>query len=467
MKQFIRNKDLSKIGYTDHVERSISLNLCAKLGKFQTKDELLAMLTHIKENPREYLQDEVWAPLALKMVPEAGEKPFRVFELDDAPKPFAIYGKKNIETSAVRQMEMAMRLPVAVQGALMPDAHTGYGLPIGGVLATENAVIPYAVGVDIGCRMALSVFDISERNFHKNAFAFKTALKEFTHFGMEGGLDIKQEHEVLDRVEFRETEFLRRLHGKAIRQLGSSGSGNHFVEFGLLDLCIENTLGLPQGTYVALLSHSGSRGLGANIAQHYTQRAMDTCKLPREIQHLAWLDLATEDGQEYWNGMQLAGDYARACHDQIHHNLAKALGLKSLAKVENHHNFAWQETLPDGKTYVVHRKGATPAHENELGIIPGSMTGAGYLVSGQGRAEALCSASHGAGRALSRKKAKESMTASAMKKMLGEAGITLIGGTTEENPNAYKNIEQVMQAQQELVKIEGKFLPKIVRMNKE
>lgn len=467
MKQTIRNKDLSKIGYTDHVERSLALNLCAKHGKYLGVDEQLALLRRIKENPQDYLGDEAWAPLALKMVPEAGEKPFQVFTLDDVPKPFAVYGKKGIEASALRQMETAMRLPVAVRGALMPDAHTGYGLPIGGVLATENAVIPYAVGVDIGCRMALSLFDITERNFHKNAFAFKTALREFTHFGMEGGLDIRQEHEVLDRPEFRETDFLRRLHGKAIRQLGSSGSGNHFVEFGLLDLYAGNAFQLPEGRYVALLSHSGSRGLGANIAQHYTQRALDTCKLPREIRHLAWLDLNTEDGQEYWRGMHLAGDYAKACHDRIHHNLAKVLGLKPLAKTENHHNFAWQETFADGRQYIVHRKGATPAHENELGIIPGSMTGSGYLVSGKGLAEALYSASHGAGRALSRKKAKESMTASALKKLLGEAGVTLIGGSTEENPTAYKDIEQVMQAQQELVRIEGKFTPKIVRMNKE
>lgn len=115
-----------------------------------------------------------------------------------------------------------------------------------------------------------------------------------------------------------------------------------------------------------------SRGLGVNIAQHYTRIAMDTCKLPKTAQQLAWLDMDSEAGQEYWLSMNLAGDYAKACHDRIHASLVKALGLQTLATVENHHNFAWQETLADGTAAVVHRKGATPAHAGELGIIPGS-----------------------------------------------------------------------------------------------
>jgi tRNA-splicing ligase RtcB len=218
---------------------------------------------------------------------------------------------------------------------------------------------------------------------------------------------------------------------------------------------------------MALLSHSGSRGLGANIAQHYTKIAMDTCKLPREAQNLAWLDMNSEAGQEYWLSMNLAGDYAKACHDRIHTNVLKALGLKSLAKIENHHNFAWKDKLDDGTEVIIHRKGATPAHKGELGIIPGSMTTAAYLVSGNGVGQALFSASHGAGRAMSRKRAKENTTASALKKMLANADVTLIGGSVEENPLAYKDIEQVMDAQKELVSIQGKFMPKIVRMNKE
>jgi len=364
-------------------------------------------------------------------------------------------------------MEIAMSLPISIKGALMPDAHTGYGLPIGGVLAVDNAVIPFGVGVDIGCRMALSIYDLPEKFIQHQSFQLKTALKDFTHFGMDGSLEFAQEHEVLDRDEFRTTELLRKLHGKAVKQLGTSGGGNHFVEFGVIELNGLNTLGLQQGRYVALLSHSGSRGLGANIAQYYTKVAMEVCKLPKHAQHLAWLDLKTSAGQEYWMSMNLAGDYAKACHDRIHINLSKALGIKPIAKVENHHNFAWKEHDLDGNEVVVHRKGATPAHKGELGIIPGDMIHGGYLVCGQGISESLNSASHGAGRAMSRSKAKDTFTMSAFRKMISSAGVTLIGGSVEECPLAYKDIDQVMNAQMNLIDVHGKFEPKIVRMNKE
>ena len=165
--------------------------------------------------------------------------------------------------------------------------------------------------------------------------------------------------------------------------------------------------------------------------------------------------------------MTLAGDYAKACHERIHSNLLKALGLKALHVVENHHNFAWKDTLADGRQVIVHRKGATPAHAGELGIIPGSMTTPAYLVAGRGSVNALYSASHGAGRAMSRQKAKDGMTVSGMKKLLSNAGVTLVGGSVEENPLAYKDIEAVMHAQTALVDIQGKFMPRIVRMNKE
>ena len=136
----------------------------------------------------------------------------------------------------------------------MPDAHAGYGLPIGGVLATDNVVIPYAVGVDIGCRMSLTVFDASADFLKRYTYQMKEALKDFTYFGMDGGLGFEQEHEVLDREEFRLTPLLRDLHGKAVRQLGSSGGGNHFVEFGEIALQENNVLNLPEGNYLALLS---------------------------------------------------------------------------------------------------------------------------------------------------------------------------------------------------------------------
>jgi tRNA-splicing ligase RtcB len=314
--------------------------------------------------------------------------------------------------------------------------------------------------------MALSIVDKTDAFIKRYDYLIKQALRNFTHFGMEGGLEIRQEHEVLDDPLFQQLAFLKPLRSKAVRQLGSSGGGNHFVEFGEIELAENNSLGLPAKKYTALLTHSGSRGLGAAIAKQYTQIAMNTCKLPRHAQQLAWLDMDSEAGQEYWLAMTLAGDYAKACHEKIHGNLLKSLGLKAIHVTENHHNFAWKEVL-NGKEVIVHRKGATPAHKGELGIIPGSMTTPAYLVTGKGLNSAVNSASHGAGRAMSRQKAKDNMTVSAMKKLLSNAGVTLLGGSVEENPLAYKDIESVIKAQSELVNIEGKFMPKIVKMNKD
>lgn len=463
----LKTKELSKIGYTNDQTRSLVINIISKHFKHTAKADIITLLSNIKDNPEAYLHDEVLGRIAGTFADQEAACNFQSFELLEQTGQLKIYGGKEIEHAAKKQMELAMSLPVTIQGALMPDAHMGYGLPIGGVLATRNAVIPHAVGVDIGCRMALSILDEGEHYVKRYAHQVKTALKEFTHFGMEGGLAFAQAHAVLDSPVFQSTELLRRLQSKAARQLGSSGSGNHFVEMGVIELYEDNALQLRPGKYTALLSHSGSRGLGASVAQYYTRIAMDTCKLPRTAQQLAWLDMDSEAGQEYWLSMNLAGDYAKACHDRIHANLVKALGLQRLATVENHHNFAWKETLADGTEAIVHRKGATPAHEGEMGIIPGSMSTAAYLVSGKGVDSALYSASHGAGRAMSRQRARESMTVSALKKILSQADVTLIGGSIEENPLAYKDIEKVITAQTALVETQGRFMPCIVRMNKD
>ncbi|WP_207420541.1 RtcB family protein [Desertivirga brevis] len=462
----LRTKDLSKIGYTNDKARSLAINIFNKHFKYHTKSEQLETLSSLRERPEDFLEDDVLGKLAEVLTGKTKEIQFKVHSLMEEPAPLKMYGGKEIEAIAKRQIELASLLPVSVAAALMPDAHMGYGLPIGGVLATKNAVIPYAVGMDIGCRMSLSIINASDTYLKRYSFQIKEAIKKCTHFGMEGGLDFRQEHEVLDDPLFRAMPLLKQLHGKAVRQLGSSGSGNHFVEFGEIELFDNNTLGLVAGKYSAILSHSGSRGLGANIAKHYTNIAMNTCKLPRQAQQLAWLDMDSEAGQEYWNCMNLAGDYAKACHDQIHSNLVKELGLEVLFKVENHHNFAWKDQW-NNNDVIIHRKGATPAHKGELGIIPGSMTAPAYLVRGLGSGSSIFSASHGAGRAMSRQSAKDNMTVSAMKKVLSAAGVSLIGGSVEENPTAYKDIEKVMTAQKELVDIEGKFKPMIVRMNKE
>ena len=388
-----------------------------------------------------------------------------VFGLKESPAEFAIYGKELIEEGAIKQMKTAMSLPISEAGALMPDAHAGYGLPIGGVLATEsNTIIPYAVGVDIACRMCLSVFDIPETYFQKQPHLLKNALQENTFFGVSSETDYVMDDSIMDLPDWSATKTLRGLKDKAYRQLGTSGTGNHFVEWGLVEV-FENDelLGLESRTYLASLSHSGSRGMGASVATHYSKIASQKSKLPKSAAHLAWLDLATEEGQEYWISMNLAGEYAAANHHEIHAKMAKEIGEKPLKMIENHHNFAWKETH-FGKEMMVHRKGATPAGKNDLGIIPASMTAKGYIIRGKGNENALQSASHGAGRAMSRAEALQSITRSSVRKILAANGVQLIGGDLDEAPMAYKNIETVMQSQTDLVSVLASFTPKIVRM---
>ena len=344
--------------------------------------------------------------------------------------------------------------------------HSGYGLPIGGVLATDNAVIPYGVGVDIGCRMSLSVFDVPASFLKGKDHQLQAILKDHTKFGMTETHKIKADHEVFYRSEFNDIPVVKQLLDKAYKQLGTSGGGNHFVEFGIVKL--DNPLPewkLEPKEYLAVLSHSGSRGFGANIAKHYTYLATKQCPLPKNVQHLAWLDLNTHDGQEYWLAMNLAGDYAKACHEDIHRRIAKALGKRIVVTIENHHNFAWKEMV-DGKECIVHRKGATPAGKGQLGIIPGSMTAPGFIVMGKGNGESINSASHGAGRLFSRAKCKASFTQSQINKILTEHEVKLIGGNIDEAPMAYKDINKVMNLQTELVEVLGTFTPKIVRMDR-
>jgi tRNA-splicing ligase RtcB (3'-phosphate/5'-hydroxy nucleic acid ligase) len=467
-KQKLNIKDLSAINFPSDVARSLALNILNRHFKHTSNEEKLKLIANVLEQPESYIDHGTLGLLAQKLILKViNNESFKVHQLKDEPKHFDVFGGKHIEVNAIKQMELVMRLPVSEKGALMPDAHQGYGLPIGGVLATKNAIIPYGVGMDIGCRMALSILNLPGSYVEYHAYALKKALHDETHFGNDGGLESTQEHEILDHPHFQLTDLLKRLHGKAVRQLGSSGSGNHFVEFGVIVLEENNMLQIPPGSYTALLSHSGSRSLGANIAQHYTNIAMNKCKLPKEAKHLAWLDVDSEEGNEYWLSMNLAGEYAKACHDRIHENLCKALGLSILRKIDNHHNFAWREKLGDGNEYVIHRKGATPAGKGVLGIIPGSMTAPGYIVSGLGNESALNSAAHGAGRKMSRQKAKNSITASGLKKLIQSEKITLIGGGPEEAPSAYKDIELIMRSQTTLVNIEGKFHPRIVRMAKD
>lgn len=383
-------------------------------------------------------------------------------------RPYPVWGEQYIDPASLDQMDRAVSLPVAVAGALMPDAQVGYGLPIGGVLATRGVVIPYAVGVDIACRMRLTIFPDKPQVLRARADRLKKVLLEETLFGTGGEWksNARAAHPVLDEKTWMETKLLRTLLDKASRQLGTSGSGNHFVEWGEFDLAQDDAAtGLKAGAYLALLSHSGSRGVGYQIADYYSRLAMELrADLDKELRHLAWLDLKSNAGQEYWLSMELAGRFAAANHEIIHQRVAKAAGLKPLFSVENHHNFAWKEKH-HGEDVIVHRKGATPAAKGVLGIIPGSMGDPGFLVRGKGHRGSLNSAAHGAGRVMSRRAAFNSLTKKVRNEYLLAAGVTLLGGDLDESPQAYKRIEEIMAAQEDLIEVVGRFMPRIVRMD--
>ena len=459
----LKGKDLIKLGFPKNNSINIALGLLNRYRKKEKKERILLEAKEVLKHPKDFENDPIWGKVVEGLI-----KPVEVKfqQLMQTRAPFSIFGENEIDEKAKFQLYDALKLPVAVAGALMPDAHAGYGLPIGGVLATENAVIPYGVGVDIGCRMCLTIHPMKSNYIKGHQIKLENILANHTKFGMRETHDIKHDHEIFSRSEFNEIQILKNLKGKAYRQLGTSGGGNHFVEFGVVTITDkDNEFGIKPNQYVGVLSHSGSRGLGATIARHYTEIAKRQCPLPKNVQHLAWLDLDTHDGQEYWLAMNLAGDYAKACHDDIHARIAKLMSSQPIAKIENHHNFAWKEQV-NGVERIVHRKGATPASKGTLGIIPGSMTAPGYIVRGLGNQESLNSASHGAGRRYSRRASKEKFTKNDMKHMLSINKVSLIGGGVDEAPMDYKYIRRVMANQQELVEVLGTFSPKIVRMDR-
>ncbi len=429
------------------------------------KSKIKQALRNVAGNPRAHAHHAQFGELAAALLAET--YPTRTLSNmphNALPEEVPLYQwGTGLDVQAVHQMQTACRLPSAVRGALMPDAHVGYGLPIGGVLATRGAVIPYAVGVDIACRMKLTVLDLPHTDVFQRTDRLKRALHAETRFGVGAAWKQPRQHPVMDR-DWSVSPVTQAHKDKAWKQLGTSGSGNHFVEFGILTIRDE-VVGLDPGDYLALLSHSGSRGTGASVCQHYAQVAEQRVggTLDRASRHLAWLDLDSEAGQEYWAAMNLMGAYAAANHACIHRHVAGNLGARVLLDLENHHNFAWKEQH-DGEELIVHRKGATPAAEGELGIIPGSMTAPGYIVRGRGHRDALRSAAHGAGRCMSRKKAKQIFKWPQVKEQLEQARVTLLSAGLDEAPMAYKDIEEVMAAQADLVDVVARFQPHLVKM---
>ncbi len=455
----MKARELRNLGIPKGEPTRLALEAANGLKNTTPNKKLRETVKAIVGDPRSYVDDPVWGKLANSLLKQVRAR--AAFEYRAEPAPYRKWGS-NIEPESIRQMENACKLPVSLAGALMPDAHVGYGLPIGGVLATENTVIPYAVGMDIACRMKMTVLDLPVTAIRGQEGRLRNAIESSTSFGLGGGFKKRKDHPVMEE-DWSFSRITSQCRDKAWHQLGSSGSGNHFVEFGTLTLARDD-LGLKSGIYCALLSHSGSRGTGGQVATYYSKLAMRLHpELPRELMHLAWLDLDGDAGQEYWHAMQLMGKYAAANHYLIHRDIARFLGVRVLLDIENHHNFAWEENH-FGRDVIIHRKGATPAEKGAIGIIPGSMATPGYVIRGRGIPESMNSAAHGAGRRMSRKMAKSSYTWNDGKKFLAEHDVILISAGLDEVPMGYKDIDAVMAAQAELVDIVARFDPKLVKM---
>ncbi len=411
--------------------------------------------------PQAFLADPVWSELAREVIADSERKPHE-------PIGYLKWGE-DVDATALQQMANACRLPISRAAALMPDAHVGYGLPIGGVLACEQAVIPYGVGVDIACRVKLTITDLPSELLDENHAArcveLDRALERGTVFGIGGAHRHRHSHPVMDE-DWSITAVTREMRDRAWSQLGTSGSGNHFVEWGMVTLP-EPLLGVEPGRYIGLLSHSGSRGAGAAVCQRYTdiarRQAPSFIRDDPQLRFLAWLSMETEAGQEYWLAMNLMGRYASANHEIIHRTVTRLAGATALASVENHHNFAWLEDH-GGRAWYVHRKGATPAAAGDLGIIPGNMADTCYIVRGRGDARSLHSAAHGAGRRMSRTEARKRFRWREWRDYLRQRQVRLLAGGLDEVPGVYKDIREVMAAQTDLVEPIGQFEPRIVMM---
>jgi tRNA-splicing ligase RtcB len=365
-----------------------------------------------------------------------------------------------LDENAVEQLEIALKLPVAVGGAGMPDLHKGYSLPIGGVVALNHAVSPAFVGYDISCMMMLTIFDTPEKL--GPAALEKAEVREAylqwvlasTSFGL-GAKSLGADHAVMDDERWSTINFLHSLKDLAFNQLGSSGAGNHFADI------VSGRYIDDAGEFVGLLTHSGSRGAGNKIGHHYAKladrAASDNNSFPEGY---GWLELDSTEGQEYLQAMQLMGDYARANHELIHTHFAQESGLETVIRYANKHNFAWV----DEQGRVIHRKGATPAEDGQMGIIPGSSGSESYLVIGKGNAQAWNSASHGAGRPFSRSEAKKRFVAQSFETHMREKGITHYGIAADETVSAYKDIHCVINAQADLIDVVAIMQPRVVVM---
>jgi tRNA-splicing ligase RtcB len=367
--------------------------------------------------------------------------------------PKLISWASDIDSATLRQAEKTARLPI-VEGhvALMPDAHVGIGATVGSVIPTRGAVIPSAVGVDIGCGMVAAELDVTEDQLPDTLEPLLSRIESAIPAGVGKGHDMVANNADKWMAAHKPASDLAADRAtKAARQFGTLGSGNHFFE-----LCVDE-----RGRCWVVL-HSGSRGIGNQLAQAHIAKAR---KLARDAMlHLEDMDLAyfvqgTQEFDAYIADMLWAQDYARANRDQMMDNVMREvfafLGLgQETRRINCHHNFT-QPEVHDGRQLWVTRKGAIKADKGDLGVIPGSMGTASYIVAGKGNPESWMSCSHGAGRRHSRTQAKKLFTSADLVTQM--AGKVWLSGRAEalvdEIPSAYKDIDQVMADQADLVEV--------------
>jgi len=368
----------------------------------------------------------------------------------------------NIEEGALEQAKHLTELPFAFHHiAIMPDAHQGYGMPIGGVMATENVIVPNAVGVDIGCGMCavkISLTEINTDTLKKIMGEIRKVVPVgFNHQEEEQDVDLmpltkEQRSGDVEDGNFTDFPIVEEQYESALKQIGTLGGGNHFIE-------------IQKGSdgHIWIMIHSGSRNFGLKIAEHYNKLAVELNKkwfsqVPKEWE-LAFLPVDSEEGQAYIREMRYAVEFALANRklmmDRIISIFAEQGEVAFEPMINIAHNYASLENH-FGENVWVHRKGATLARKNTIGIIPGSQGTKSYIVKGKGNPESFESCSHGAGRVMGRKQAERELNLEEEIKRLDDKGIIhAIRGKKDldEAPGAYKNIDEVMKNQEDLVEV--------------
>lgn len=365
----------------------------------------------------------------------------------------------NPEQGAVDQAINISKHPCLVGNVcLMPDTHQGYGMPIGGVVALYNAICPNMVGVDIGCGMLAVKTNIrADELSHEHLQAIADKIKESVPVGFNWHKEPNKIHPVFSND--WDLPVCGRERERAELQIGTLGGGNHFIEIQRGD-----------DGFVYFMIHSGSRNLGKQVADHYNHEAVRLCTLFHNDDviknELAYLPIGTNEAQNYIKEMNLCLKFSNANRDCMAAAIEACIRavVPSVIfddRINIQHNYARLENHY-GRNVWVHRKGATSAKEDEIGLIPGSQGTSSYIVRGLGNKASLMSCSHGAGRKMSRKQAREQLSIKSETELLNSKGIVHSIRSVEdldEAPSAYKDIDIVMQEQQDLVEIIVKLQP--------